>query len=135
MGLAERRAIKDFQDNHLPKLQADIHAAAGFPVPLEVTWDQLATEGQSSLFVEAWTEIFFKPVIEALRQIGRDDMGRDALKASLKKIEFRNASGYYSPGSAITFQNGVLMIDHELSNVGDTNDRIKQTIELMEKSL
>lgn len=33
MGLAERRAIKDFQDNHLPKLQAEIHAAAGFPVP------------------------------------------------------------------------------------------------------
>lgn len=23
MGLAERRAIKDFQDNHLPKLQAN----------------------------------------------------------------------------------------------------------------
>ena len=135
MGLAERRAIKDFQDNHFPKLQAEIHAAAGFPVPVEVTWDQLATEGQSSMYVEAWTEIFFKPAIEALRRIGVDDMGKDALKAGLKKIEFRNASGYYSSGSAITFQSGTLMIDHELSNVGDTSDRTKAAVELMEKSL
>jgi len=135
MGLAERRAIKDFQDNHLPMLQAEIHKAAGFPVPIEVTWDQLAVEGSSSLYVEAWTEIFFKPVIEALRQIGRDAMGMDALKAGLKKIEFRNASGYYSPHSAITFQDGTLMIDHELTNVGDTNDRTKYAIEVMEKSL
>jgi len=135
MGLAERRAIKDFQDNHLPKLQAEIHKAAGFPVPIEVNWEQLATEGQSHLFVEGWTDVFFKPVIEALRQIGRDAMGQDALKAGLKKIEFRNASGYYSPGSAISFQNGTLMFDHELSNVGDINDRTKAAIELMEKSL
>jgi len=135
MGLAERRAIKDFQDNHLPKLQAEIHTAAGFPVPIEVTWDQLAVEGSSHLYQEAWTEIYFKPVIEALRQIGRDDMGREALKAGLKKVEFRNASGYYSPSSAVTFQNGTLMIDHELSNVGDTNDRTKTAIEVMEKSL
>jgi hypothetical protein len=135
MGLAERRAIKDFQDNHLPKLQAEIHAAAGFPVPLEIMWDQLAVEGSSHLYVEAWTEVFFKPVTEALRQIGRDDMGKDALKAGLKKIEFRNKSGYYSPSYAITFEAGTLTIDHELSNVGDTNDRTKAAIELMEKSL
>lgn len=60
MGLAERRAIKDFQDNHLPKLQAEIHKAAGFPVPIEVTWDQLATEGQSHLFVKAAIELMEK---------------------------------------------------------------------------
>ena len=135
MGLAERRAIKDFQDNHLPKLEAGIYAAAGFPVPLEIAWEQLASEGQSRLYVEAWTEIFFKPVAEALRQIGRDEMGREALKAGLKKIEFRNASGNSSPGYAITFEAGTLAIDHELSNVGDTNSRTTTAIELMEKSL
>ena len=135
MGLAERRAIKDFQDNHLAKLQAEINKAAGFDVPLEVNWDQLAVEGSSHLYIEAWPEIFFKPVIEALSQIGRDDMGKDALKTGLKKIEFRNASGYYSPTYAITFESGTLKIDHELSNVGDTSDRTKTAIELMEKSL
>lgn len=135
MGLAERRASKEFQDKHFPELRNEIHKVAGFPVPIEINWDQLAVEGQTDSYKEAWTEIFFKPVIEALRQIARDDMGREALKAGLKKIEFRNASGYYSPGSAISFQDGQLVIDHELSNVGDTKDRTKHIVELVEKAL
>lgn len=135
MGLAERRASKEFQDKHFPELRNEIQKLAGFPVPLEVNWDQLAAEGQMDYYKEAWTEIFFKPVIDALRQIGRDDMGKEALKSGLKKIEFRNSSGSYSPSSAISFQNGQIVIDHELSNVGDTKDRTKHLIELVEKGL
>jgi hypothetical protein len=135
MGLAERRATKDFQDKQFPELQKELQKEAGFPVPIEVAWEQLAVEGQHELYKEAWTEIFFKPVIEALRQIGRDEMGKDALKASLKKIEFRNSSGCYSPHSAITFVNGAIVIDHELSNVGDTKDRTKHLVEICEKNL
>lgn len=135
MGLAERRASKEFQDKHFPELRNEIHKLAGFPVPIEVNWDQLAIEGQAESYKEAWTEIFFKPIIEALRQIGRDDMGREALKSSLKKIELRNSSGYYSPGSAITFQDGAIVIDHELTNVGDTKDRTKHLVEIVEKGL
>jgi len=135
MGLAERRATKEFQDKQFPELRNEIHKVAGFPVPIEVSWEQLAVEGQTDYYKEAWTEIFFKPVIEALRQIGRDEMGKEALKGGLKKIELRNSTGSYSPGSAISFVNGALVIDHELSNVGDTNDRTKAAVELMEKSL
>ncbi len=135
MGLAERRASKEFQDKHFPELRNEIQKLAGFPVPVEVVWDQLAVEGQTESYKEAWTEIFFKPVIEALRQIGRDDMGKEALQSGLKKIEFRNSAGAYSPASAITFQDGQLVIDHELSNIGDTKDRTKYVIEIVEKGL
>ena len=135
MGLAERRATKDFQDKHFPDLSKEIQKEAGFPVPIEVTWEQLAVEGQSHNYQESWIEIYFKPVIEALRQIARDDMGKEALKAGLKKIEFRNASGYYSPSYAITFVSGALIIDHDLSNVGDTKDRKEYIVELLEKNL
>ncbi|MEO8703974.1 MAG: hypothetical protein ABI867_28245 [Kofleriaceae bacterium] len=135
MGLAERRALKEFQDKQFPELRNEIQKAAGFPVPIEVSWEQLAVEGQIDYYKEAWTEIFFKPVTEALRQITRDDMGREALKSGLKKVEFRNSTGSYSPHSAITFTNGALVIDHELSNVGDTKDRTKFIIELVEKGL
>lgn len=135
MGLAERRATKEFQDKQLPELSNEIHKVAGFAVPIEVTWEQLAVEGRSDTYKEAWVEIFFKPVIEALRQIGRDQMGKDAIKAGLKKIEFRNSKGAYSPHSAITFQSGQLVIDHELSNVGDTRDRTTYIIEIIEKEL
>lgn len=135
MGLAERRATKEFQEKQFPELRNEIHKLAGFPVPVEVAWDQLAVEGQTDYYKEAWTEIFFKPVIDALRQIGRDDMGKEALKGGLKKVELRNSSGNYSPHSAITFQNGTILIDHELSNVGDTKDRTKHLVEIVEKGL
>ena len=135
MGLAERRAIKEFQDKHFKELQNEIHKVAGFPVPIEVAWDQLAVEGQVDTYKEAWTEIFFKPVIEGLRQIGRDEMGKEAIKAGLKKIEFRNSQGAYSPHSAISFISGALVVDHELSNIGDPKDRTKYIIEIVEKGL
>ena len=104
-------------------------------MPIEVLWDQLAVEGQVELYKEAWPEIFFKPVIEGLRQIGRDEMGKEAIKAGLKKIELRNSCGAYSPHSAISFISGTLVIDHEMSNVGDTKDRTKYLIEIVEKGL
>ena len=135
MGLAERRAAKEFQDKNFPKLQEEIHKHAGFPVPLEVNWEQLTVDEASSYYVEAWTEIFFKPVIEGLRTIGRDAMGKEALKASLKKIEFRNSKDTANPSSAITFDNGTLVIDHKLSNVGDTAERTKTLVEIVEKAL
>ena len=135
MGLAERRATKEFQDKQFNELRNEIHKVAGFPVPIEVIWEQLAVEGQVEYYKEAWTEIFFKPVIEGLRQIGRDEMGKEAIKSGLKKIEFRNSQGAYSPHSAISFISGTLVIDHELSNVGDTKDRTKYVIEVVEKGL
>lgn len=135
MGLAERRAAKDFQDKSFTKLQDDIHKAAGFAVPIEVSWEQIAVEGQSHNYAEAWPELYFKPVIEAFRSIGRDDMGKDALKSGVKKIEVRNGKGAYSPHSAISFADGTLTIDHELSNVGDTSDRTKHIIEIIERAL
>lgn len=135
MGLAERRATKEFQDKQFVELRNEIHKVAGFPVEIDVLWDQLAVEGQTALYKEAWTEIFFKPIIEGLRQIGRDEMGKAALKGGLKKLELRNSCGAYSPHSAITFVGGTLVIDHELSNVGDTKDRIKYLVEIVEKGL
>jgi hypothetical protein len=135
MGLAERRAAKEFQDKSFPELKNEIQKVAGFPVPIEVNWEQLSVEGQSHNYKEAWTEIYFKPVIEALRQIGRDDMGKEALKGGVKKVEFRNSSGAFSPHSAISFTNGMIVIDHALSNVGDTKDRATYLIEIVEKGL
>ncbi len=74
-------------------------------------------------------------MIQALRQIGRDQMGKDAIKAALKKIEVRNSKGASSPTSSITFHDGQLTIDHDLCNVGDTKARADYIIEVVEKDL
>jgi hypothetical protein len=53
MGLAERRAIKAFQENKYPKLKAELDAAAGFEVLPAVDWDwdttMAVSEGYSEL--------------------------------------------------------------------------------------
>jgi len=135
MGLNERRAVREFQENRFPKLQQEIQAAAGFAVAIEVNWKQLAKEGHADSFERAWTEIYFKPVLEGLRAVGRDELGKDALKASLKKVEFRNSRGTYSPQAAITFEAGELTIDHDLINIDYTEDRTKYLIEMLESSI
>jgi hypothetical protein len=135
MGLAERRATKDFQDKQFAMLQSDIQKLAGNPIPIEVDWDQLAVDEMSHNYAEAWPELYFKPIIEALRLITRDEMGKDAIKSGLKKVEIRNSKGAYYPETAITFESGTLAIDHSLSNVGDTKARTDYIVQIVEKGL
>jgi hypothetical protein len=136
MGLAERRATKNFQDKSFPQLRAELTKVAGFEVPLEINWDQLAKEGVSDRYDENWRKVYFQPVIEALKTITADEMGKEALKASLKMISMCNTSGKYSASSAITFVGGELKIDHDPDcNVDYITERTDYTRELLEKGL
>jgi hypothetical protein len=136
MGLAERRAVKDFQDNQLPNLTADITRLAGFAVPIEINWDQLAKADYASSYAENFRSVYFQPVINALKAVAIDDMGKDAIKSSLKKIVFCNQHGHYSPHSAISFAAGVITIDHDsCSNVDYIDDRANELIKALEKGL
>ena len=135
MGLSERRAAKEFQDTQFPPFQTEIQKIVGMPVPIEVAWEELAKEGQSHLYKESWPELYFKPIVEGLRQITRDQMGKDALKGGLKKIQIRNSKGAYYPETAISFDGGTLLVDHALSNVQNTHERTKYVVEIVEKGL
>src|SRR5690349_9301469 len=136
MGIAERRATKEFQDKSLPALLTEIHKHAGFEVPVDISWDQLAKEGVSERFNENWKKVYFQPTIEALKSISRDEMGKEALKSGLKKIVFCNSSGRYSAESAISFTSGELTIDHDPDcNVDYIQDRADHARKEMERSL
>lgn len=136
MGLAERRATKDFQDRVLPGLEAELHAAAGFTVALEVAWTELAVEDYAPSYEEFWTKVYFTPTLDALRSITRDDLGREALAAGLTKIVFRNSAGHYSPEAAASFADKVLTVDHSpASNVDDIASRTAYLTRLLEKGL
>ena len=136
MGLAERRATKDFQDTQLPALKAALDAAAGFPVTLSVNWDQLAQEGASHGYAESWPKIYFQTVTDAFASVARDAMGKDALKAGLKSVVFQNSAEFYSASSAISFTDGVLMVDHgPYTNVDNVQERVAFTIAALEKAL
>ena len=134
MGLAERRAATNFKDNEFPALQQEINAAAGFDVPLEVKWDSLTQDGYTDQYNESATKLFFRPLIDALKAITVDDLGKDSLKASLKKIIISNEHDNIS-GNGFKFQNGELVIDHKFTNVQETEARTKAIQKLLEKNL
>lgn len=136
MGLAERRATKDFQDNHLPALTAEIHAVAGFDVPIEIKWEQLAKDGYADSYVENWKKVYFQPLVGALKNIAIDDLGKDALKAGLKQIVLGNTKDLYTADYAVSFENGVATIDHDpMSNVDYVDDRTAALTKVLEKGL
>ncbi len=85
MGLAERRAIKAFQDTNYPELEKQIHAAAGTPIPVEVDWSTLAFEGYAHIYAESLPNIFFVPFIKGLEKVAVDDMGKEAVRDGITK--------------------------------------------------
>jgi hypothetical protein len=136
MGLAERRATKIFQDKSYPALKGDIEKLAGFPVPLEINWDQLAKENYADSFEESWRKVYFVPVVDALKSICRDELGKEALKGGLKKIVFCNTKDTYSADSAVSFTGGELTIDHDpVTNVDDVKYRADAVVKVLEKGL
>ena len=75
MGLQGKRAIEDFKNNVFPDLKKEIEEAAGFPVSTEVSREKLIADGYSHMYNEAFTKVYFTPLIRALKAITFDDPG------------------------------------------------------------
>ena len=105
MGLAERRAAKQFETEKLPKLQAEINQVVEFEVPLEIDWLAIAADGYADDYTEFFYKVYFLPLIEALRDICMHDMGKQALRYGLRKVVVTNQD---SPNPQ--FADGVLYL-------------------------
>jgi hypothetical protein len=134
MGLAERRAIKAFEDTHWARLLAEIQAAAGSAIPIVVDWVSLASPDQAHLYESSLTDVYFTPIIEAFKRIAFDAMGKEALAAGVKSIVVQNKKPDYSSYWA-SFENGVLTLDHQLANVDYHKDRADEIVRVLEPKL
>ena len=103
MGLAEKRAVKSFQEGKLAEIQAQVDTAVGKPVPMDINWDQLALEGYGDRYERLW--MASTPLVKALNEVGVDDMGREALQSSVKSIRIL---GGYAHALKADFSDGVL---------------------------
>jgi hypothetical protein len=136
MGLAERRAQKAFETDKYPHLLEQVRSAAGVPVEIDVKWDTLAKEGEAHLYGESWEKVYFTPLVAAFKDVCRDQMGKDAVKSTLKKIVVQNTQGHYYGDRWATFAGGVLTLDHEPhTNVDNVDERTKGLIAVLEKGL
>lgn len=135
MGLAERRAAEQFKTEQYPEWKRKIDEAAGFEVPVEVSWDQLAVDDYATSYIQFFPKVYFEPLERALAAVAIDQMGKDALKAGLKQIIIKNSDQYYST-SGFSFTGGVLTIDHKAeSNVDYGEERAKGLQKLLESGL
>jgi hypothetical protein len=134
MGLAERRAMLEFQQTVFPGLKKQIDDAAGFEVPLEINWDSLAEPDKAYLYSQYWTDIYFDPLIAALKSLCADDLGKGAVKESLKKVEILSTGQYYD-GAGFSFEAGVLRLDDRNVNNQQVKKRTDKIISKIEKAL
>jgi hypothetical protein len=141
IGLAERRAIAAYRQETYPAIEQGIQQAAGFPVPIEVEWDQLTLPGDAPYYArdDYFGKTIFEPLTAALRAITADAMGRDALRAKLQRIRIRYdektapASNY---PNGLSFAGGVLDINwRPYANTADLQERTQAITQLLEKNL
>jgi hypothetical protein len=140
-GLAERRAIAAYQQDKWPAIQQGIEQAAGFPVPVEVEWNQLTMPGDAQYYAndDYFGKTIFEPLAAALRSITTDQMGRAALRAKLQRIHIRYdektapASNY---PNGLRFQEGVLDVNwRPFANTMDVQPRTEAITKLLEANL
>jgi hypothetical protein len=135
MGLAERRGVEQFKTNDYPGWKARIDEAAGFEVPVEVAWDELAVADYASSYADFFPKVYFQPLTDALSAVTVDDLGKSALREGLSKIVIRNTGQFYST-SGISFADGVLTFDHQPhANIDYGQERAKGLQETLESGL
>ncbi|MFE9423765.1 hypothetical protein ACFYNO_12485 [Kitasatospora sp. NPDC006697] len=135
MGLAERRSVERFKNDDYPGWKSRIDAAAGFDVPIEVDWQELAVPDYADSYAEYFPQVFFQPLLDALSAVGADEMGRDALREGVTKVIVRNTGEYFSE-SGISFTDGVLTFDHKSdTNTHHVEERTKRLQQVLEAGL
>jgi hypothetical protein len=141
VGLAERRAIAAYREGRYPAQEKAIQEAAGFPVPVEVAWDQLTIPGDAKYYADPgyFEKTIFEPLAAGLKDVTKDQMGRDALREKLKSIRIRfdektaPASNY---PNGLKFDGGVFDVNwRPFSNVTDFKDRVEAVVKVLEKGL
>lgn len=87
MGLNERRKMKELQDVTLPERVKEIEEICGTPIPYEVDWSTLGDNAPALNFLD---NISCHRLNMALRMICQDEMGKQAVRDSLKLVRLKN---------------------------------------------
>ena len=141
VGLAERRAIAAYRESRYPAQEKAVQEAAGFPVLVEVAWDQLTIPGDAKYYSDPdyFEKTIFEPLAAGLKDVTKDQMGRDALREKLKSVRIRfdektaPASNY---PNGLKFDGGVLDVNwRPYANVADFKDRVDAVVKVLEKNL
>ena len=144
MGLNERRLFADIKQNLWPSIESDIKAAAGFDVPIEVDWASyeqdpniggLASKRDPAAMAE-FVKTVFGVVPAALHEVGRDEMGKEAIREKLKKVVFGwSENAWYRNNEYKHFRDGTLTYMQTATNLSEFDVYKKVVVDELEKGL
>jgi len=136
MGLAERRATKDFENERFESLKKKIFKDSGFDFEIEVNWSTLEVEGFSHLYDECWPKVYFQPIAKAFKEMCSDDFAKEVIQESLKKVVIQNYSDNHRCDRFAEFKKGILTLNHSpITNVDDVDGRASNIQFIVEKEL
>ncbi len=113
MGLREKRALNEIKTVAQPKYQAELDAAIGWHIPMNLDWDSMPElEDPIEGFLKNDYEYSFALVVKVMQAIVVDDIGKNALRDRVQSILFvnYNKTGGDTGGRKTLINNGCLEI-------------------------
>ncbi|HEY3443759.1 MAG TPA: hypothetical protein VGK29_23585 [Paludibaculum sp.] len=89
MGLAERRKIKELEEEVLPGRVKEIEDICGAAIPYEIDWASFGDDGTALNFMD---NLSCHRLNMALRMICQDEMGKEAVRDAVKKVKLKNVA-------------------------------------------
>ena len=111
MNLKERQTLEAFKSTHLSQLQTTVTDAAGVPFQFEFQWENLVGVDHLNYFNDSMEKSIFNVLASGFKQICSDDLGKQAVKNSIKKLVIKNERGSSNGREAFTLKDGVLTYD------------------------
>ena len=113
MGLAARRRIQAIHDERGPRLQAEVDAAMGFSLPLELDLDSIPeVEPIAECYANHFDTAGPGLVSQVLRRLGEDEVRREALRGKVARVVFQNSATQAEiPGQkSVTMEGATLFV-------------------------
>lgn len=134
MGLAQRRILQEYQTEKFEPWKKELTTIVG-EVPVEVKWDTMVADNNDdkNYYFNSFDKIYFNCITQVFKNLCADDMGKDAVKSSLKKIVIDGTEG--SSPNPSTYVDGVFTVKHKICNQDNGHERIKVWTKLIESKL
>jgi hypothetical protein len=135
MGLPEKRAIQDFQANVYPGIESEIKSLISNDVVVEVDWDSISFAGEHAAdeYANAWTTVYFTPLIAALKAVGVDDFGKKAIADKIKHVKIVASYAHDTPSGWSVLEGDTLKLQHvpdrNLEDVAGRTVALQKTLE------
>ncbi len=106
MGLAERRVQQEFETERIPTRLAQFKNEYCPNANLAVEFDWKSFEGDKAALDNLWA--CWEQAIQGLEGVCKDDLGKEAVASSVKKVVIRNVPAFDQ--AKAEFKDGVLTV-------------------------